>query len=253
MFYRILIFFLFGVFVVSAQNQVKVHSHNDYDQHIPFWEAFTSGAKSIEADIVLKDGELFVAHEKETIILGQTLEPMYLMPLQRAKNLYGEEHLEFQLMLDIKTDAYKTLDAIVELLDHYLKYLKPYDQTGVSVVISGNRPKEMDYDQYPKHIQFDCQNIITMPQDKWDRVAMISTNFKNLSNWNGKEEPKNLEKVEKFIDSAKQFGKPIRLWATPDTEKAWKTLMDLGIDFINTDNPKLVAAFLRRNPVSTKQ
>ncbi|WP_181899408.1 hypothetical protein [Flagellimonas nanhaiensis] len=234
-----------GFLSIKAQEEIKIHSHNDYHQRIPFWDAFTSGAKSIEADIILKDGELFVAHEEKSIALGQTLEPMYLLPLQRAKQLYGEEQLEFQLMLDVKTDAYKTLDAIVMLLDQYLRYLKPYNQTGVSIVISGNRPKEVDYDNYPEHIQFDCQNILTMPQDKWDKVAMISINFKKLSNWNGEGEPKNLEKVKEFIDSAKKFGKPIRFWGTPDTEGSWKTLIDLGIDFIGTDDPLAANSFIK--------
>ena len=33
-----------------AQNKTIVHSHNDYNQSVPFWNAFANGANSFEAD-----------------------------------------------------------------------------------------------------------------------------------------------------------------------------------------------------------
>ena len=47
---------------VFAQNSYKIHSHNDYAQELPFWYAYSSGASSIEADIFLRNNELYVAH-----------------------------------------------------------------------------------------------------------------------------------------------------------------------------------------------
>lgn len=243
-------FFLFVIGLLSlfhgfSQKEPKIHSHNDYQQRIPFWEAFSAGAQSIEADVILKDGVLYVAHEEESIVAGYTLEPMYLLPLERVKKLYGDEHLQFQLLLDIKTESYATLEAIMALLDQYISYLKPYNRTGVTVVISGNRPAESDYGNYPGYIQFDCQNIAAMPGDQWGKVAMISTNFKNLSDWNGESSAPDLDKVTEFTLEAKKHFKPVRLWATPDTELAWKTLMELGVDFINTDHPQAVSDFIK--------
>ncbi|MEZ4811477.1 MAG: hypothetical protein R2819_14050 [Allomuricauda sp.] len=236
-----------------AQSEIKIHSHNDYQQPIPFWGAFAAGAQSIEADILFKDGVLYVAHEDESIVSGYTLEPMYLLPLERVKKLYGDRRLEFQLMLDIKTEPYATLEAIMALLDQYINYLKPYNRTGVTVVISGNRPLESDYDRYPGYIKFDCQDMVAMPRDQWEKVAMISTNFKNLSGWDGLDVPTDLDKVAQFIAEAKKHSKPVRLWATPDTEMAWKTLMELGVDFINTDHPYLVKTYIESIPATEKQ
>ena len=242
--------FLFAIGILSifqgfSQEEPKIHSHNDYQQPIPFWGAFSAGAQSIEADILFKDGVLYVAHEEESIVSGHTLEPMYLLPLERVKKLYGDQRLNFQLMLDIKTEPYATLEAIMALLDQYINYLKPYNRTGVTVVISGNRPAESDYGKYPGYIKFDCQDMATMADSQWEKVAMISTNFKNLSSWDGVDAPTDLDKVAQFIAEAKKHSKPVRLWATPDSELAWKTLMELGVDFINTDHPQAVSEFLK--------
>jgi len=38
-----------------AQNY-SAHSHNDYEQKVPFWYALGAGAKSIEADVYLVNG-----------------------------------------------------------------------------------------------------------------------------------------------------------------------------------------------------
>ena len=41
---------------MAAQRSVMVHSHNDYRQSRPFWNAYTHHAASIEADVYLVDG-----------------------------------------------------------------------------------------------------------------------------------------------------------------------------------------------------
>ncbi|MEX0313752.1 MAG: phosphatidylinositol-specific phospholipase C/glycerophosphodiester phosphodiesterase family protein [Allomuricauda sp.] len=250
-----LLFFLVSGVISHAQHVVKIHSHNDYEQRIPFWDAFSAGAKSIEADVFLKDGKLLVAHEEENIDSKRTLETMYLLPLKRVQQMCGDGFLDFQLMIDVKTEAYTTLDAIIGLLEGYKTYLKPYNKRGVSVVISGSRPKEKDYNDYPRFISFDCQDVSTMPKEAWKRVAMISTGFHRLSDWNGVDTLKSEDSiaVKKYIDQAKKFSKPIRFWATPDTEKAWDILLRMGVDFVNTDYPHKVQIHFRTNNFPDKK
>ena len=50
-----------------AQETYKVHSHNDYEQELPFWYAYSNGAASIEADVFLKNGTLYVTHAENEI------------------------------------------------------------------------------------------------------------------------------------------------------------------------------------------
>lgn len=51
-------------FKLSAQ---LTHSHNDYEQKQPFYAAYHLGFDSIEADVYIKDNELFVAHDWDKI------------------------------------------------------------------------------------------------------------------------------------------------------------------------------------------
>jgi alkaline phosphatase len=58
-----------------------LHSHNDYKQNIPFLTAYYAGAGSIEADVYLLNGKLYVAHERNEIAEDRTLDELYLKPL----------------------------------------------------------------------------------------------------------------------------------------------------------------------------
>ena len=60
---------LLNVILAQAQmpSSYKIHSHNDYQQKVPFWNAFANGANSIEIDVFLVDNELFVAHAEHFI------------------------------------------------------------------------------------------------------------------------------------------------------------------------------------------
>lgn len=247
-----LLFFQCAFTLAIAQKNVGTHSHNDYEQRIPFWGAFSAGAKSIEADVFLIEGKLFVAHEEENIRPERTLETVYLLPLKRVEQMYGPESLEFQLMIDVKSEAYTTLLAIAKLLEKYKSYLKPHSENGISIVISGNRPQEKDYVNYPDFILFDCQDISGMPEQMWPKVAMISTSFRNFSKWDGTEDISEMDekKVREFVETARIFSKPIRLWATPDTEKAWDKLISWGVNYINTDKPDEVQSYLKKKVLS---
>jgi len=62
-----------GTYTVS-----NAHSHNDYEQKVPFWLAYNEGFGSIEADIFLRHDSLVVAHSEKELVLRRTLEAYYL-------------------------------------------------------------------------------------------------------------------------------------------------------------------------------
>ena len=99
-----------------AQNNAIIHSHNDYNQSVPFWNAFANGATSFEADIFLKDNNLFVAHNYEDISPSKTLEALYLKPLETVFNMEYKKEEQLILLIDIKSDAFKTLEKLIEVL-----------------------------------------------------------------------------------------------------------------------------------------
>lgn len=215
---------------------VKVHSHNDYQQDRPFIAAYQSGAHSIEVDIFLKGDTLFVTHDESDIKVGNPdLEVLYLRPLQSE---FEKGTLrEIQLLIDIKSDAKQTLLRLTAVLQSYQALI---ESRKVKWVISGNRPPPAKYETYPDYLLFDYQSLDDLRDPKiWDKVALISLPFYNYSNWDGKSELPETErqKISTIIKNAHEFKKPFRFWATPDTEIAWKTFAQLGMDFINTDQP----------------
>ena len=222
----------------SAQvsNEPRVHSHNDYEQDVPFWKAFSCGAQSIEADVILKGNTLYVAHSPNHIKQGRNIESLYLKPIQQALELYGIKN-PIQLLIDLKTDGTATLDTLVNLLKKYPEITK---SDMVKIVISGNRPETEDYTGYPKFISFDFQSL-DKPDSRavWQRVSLLSLDFGRYSTWNGKGKMPDTDykKIKKIVDTAHGYGKPFRFWNTPDTEVAWKLLIGMGVDYINTDHP----------------
>ncbi|RTE52053.1 alkaline phosphatase [Arenibacter aquaticus] len=239
------LFLIATPFCIGQQtNEFKIHSHNDYLQNAPFWGAYDHGANSIEVDVFLKNDTLFATHAEEDIISNHTIESLYLEPLQRALDLRLGKQQEVQLLVDIKSETYSTLDKIVSVLESYPKIIK---NPNLSFVISGNRPKPEQYQNYPNHILFDYQSLENISDQKaWDKVALISLPFHKFSQWNGKGRltASDLQKVKAVIEKAHSYNKPFRFWATPDSKTAWKAFHDLGVDYINTDVPDLSSAYL---------
>lgn len=222
----------------ESKTTFKLHSHNDYLQDVPFWIAYANQIESIEADVIYMDNELYVAHEKESIQEDRTLVSLYLDPIRKAFELNLGPPSTFQLLIDIKTEPYTTLKKLEEVLKDYGDILTG-NQAKVNIVVSGNRPQINDYGNYPDYMQFDYQSITAVADLPLDKIALVSLNFNQLSSWKGEDIMAEQEEKElkKAIEIAHNLNKPIRFWATPDSKRAWKTLLDLGVDYINTDKP----------------
>ena len=101
----------FSALSIQAQKKYtsgNTHSHNDYEQAQSFTLAYQHGFGSIEADIWLKDGNIFVAHDAKDIRPSRTLAALYLQPidsiLRLNKAIYPHGR-QLQLLIDIKTEA----------------------------------------------------------------------------------------------------------------------------------------------------
>lgn len=229
-----------------------IHSHNDYQRPIPFYEAYVNGASSIEIDVHLSKGELYVAHDFEDIQTNRTFQELYIKPLLGLlKNGLIDSSINgrsLQYLVDIKSESYNTLVKLISIISHYPELFGDGTNSGlVQVIISGNGPKPKGYAKYPSFIMFDGRPNIDYSAKELNRIALISTNFRKHSVWNGKGRliDKDLEKVNKVISSAHNIGKPIRFWATPDSKSSWEALSQLGVDYLNTDNPKAVSQYFK--------
>lgn len=237
------LFYAVALSLLQAQ-EYKIHSHNDYLQDVPFWSALANGLNSIEVDILLKNDTLYATHGEADIRMGRTIENLYLQPLQTALSLGLGSDQEIQLLVDIKSEAHATMKKLLSVLEQYPGII---ESSKVSIVISGNRPRVDEYANYPDHIKFDYQSLESPnPVKAWEKIALISLDFKTFSDWNGKGRftAEDYQTLKEVIDTAHGYGKPFRFWGAPDSKTAWKAFTALGVDFINTDDPYAAASYV---------
>lgn len=215
----------------------KIHAHNDYETEKPFWGAFEVGAHSIEVDVFLKNNTLFVTHAEKDIMPSYTLDELYLKPLE---SVLVQMQDTLQLLVDIKSEAYTTLDALMLLLDAH----PSLQQSKIKFVISGNRPEEKHFRNYPAYLFFDYQKIDKLPTDL-SKIALLSLPFYRFSSWHGEGTIAEEKELLDIIQKAHAAGLPIRFWATPDCPMAWLKLKNMGVDFINTDRPQKISLFMK--------
>ena len=250
------VFLLFALFYclsfeVTAQKQ-RIHSHNDYLRKEPFYEAFKAGCASIEADIFLKEGNLYVAHEEKSIQSNLTFATLYLEPLSKIYRQKRFKNSNIQLLIDLKTAAEPTLKALVSEIEKYPELFEnKRSRMKISFVISGNRPKPSEYKVFPAYIKFDCQELESLDQLDKDRVALVSFSFQKFSKWygSGNLSEEDRSKISAVVNKVHSIHKRIRFWGTPDTEKAWQIFSELGIDYINTDKPSACGAYFKVEPI----
>ena len=225
---------------------IKMHSHNDYHQNVPFWKALSLGFNSIEADILLKNDTIFVAHEASEIISKRNVENLYIQPIQKMIRLGFGVNQTLQLLIDIKTETKATLTKLIDVVEKYPEIIK---NKNISIVISGNRPKVSQYVHFPDFISFDHQSLVGVAdQLTWDKVALISLNFKKYSRWDGRQPltDEEYDSISSIIDKAHSLGKPFRFWGIPDSSISWETFYEMGLDFINTDDPVGLSNFMNK-------
>ncbi len=240
------ILFFIVLQLVSAQQKgsFKIHSHNDYAQNVPFWNAYSNGLNSIEVDVFLKNNTLYATHGENEIKPDRTIENLYLLPILKAISLKLGSQQPIQLLVDIKSEPYTTLKALMNVLEKYPDILH---NENIAIVISGNRPKVNEYINYPDYIKFDYQRLEDLQIGSfWDKVALISLDFGKFSTWNGKGRltVEDYDIIKDVIDKAHSYDKPFRFWGSPDSKTAWKTFLELGVDFINTDMPYESSTYL---------
>ncbi|MGJ1269765.1 alkaline phosphatase [Sphingobacterium spiritivorum] len=241
---------------ISSDLQIKGHSHNDYAQDIPYYKAYYAGMESIEADVFLRDGVLYVAHDKSEIKKDKTLESVYLSPIAKVMkendgHVFKNRRKKLQLMIDIKEDHVAVLDALIRLLSSRPELAdRSKNPDAVKIVISGDRPAPSDFKKYPQWISFD--GLVGQPYtaDQWKRIAMLSADLKAYTNWNGKGTPvpADKEKIKAAVAVAKQQHIPFRFWGNHDSPNTWQELHKLGVYWINTDQPEALARFIDRLP-----
>ncbi|MCC8173590.1 MAG: alkaline phosphatase [Odoribacter sp.] len=252
--FTILFLFLILVLNVHAQEyhvNKNTHSHNDYFQNVPFYTAYGNRFASIEIDVFLRGDELYVAHEPAEIKENRTIERLYIQPLLEQIELNeGKIYPEggsLQFLIDLKTEAEPTLRCLETKLQPIRRYFDTHtNPQAVRLVISGNTPFPDKFKDFDSIFYFDGRPNIRYTADQMERIALYSAPFAYFSNWNGlgRIPEKEYQAVKHLVDSIHTLGKPVRFWGNPDTKTTWQCFVKLGVDYINTDSPNQLAAFL---------
>lgn len=233
-------------------NVSNAHSHNDYEQELPFWQAYYANFGSIEADVFLVNGKLWVAHTEKELSPDRTLESLYLDNISKQiklnkGNIYSDPGKKLQLLIDVKQDYKATLSTLVTTLK---KYPEITGNPGVKIVITGDRPQPGDFKNYPDYLFFDGDLDKSYTSDELKRVGLFSADLQGLVKWNGKGIPRDeeTENIKKAVAAAHAQQKPVRFYGAPDFPNAWLNFIDLGVDYINTDHIPDLKKFLNTIP-----
>ncbi len=252
--------FSFVILITSIAQEYtssSIFAHNDYVHPIPFYTAYYQQVGFIEADVFLQQNELMVAHTKEEIEEGKTLDELYFKPLLQKITkhegfVYANHTKSLTLMIDLKTDGVATLSELVKQLKKYSKLLSC---STLQIAVSGNVPDRSQWSNYPDFIHFDGRPGIAYTENQLSRISMISTSFKDLAQWNGKGvlTQSEHEKLTTLIDAVHVKGKKIRFWGAPDFVNAWLTWMKLKVDVIGTDDVSGLSDFIKSKSKNTFQ
>jgi hypothetical protein len=239
---------------------VQAHSHNDNERPRPLAEALEHGFCSIEADVNLIGGQLLVGHTEGETKPGDTLQSLYLDPLlKRVRRNHGRVYPggpTVTLLIDIKTEAGPTWEVLRGVLAKYAEMLTEFRDGqsapgAVLVLLSGSNPRKELRDENVRYAALDGQvddldgyfgNFSTslMPQ--------VSEDWRFQFDWDATR-PLSAPAVAKlmaFVEKAHAQGRRIRFYAAPDNELAWSTLLDAGVDIINTNRLDALRDFLLR-------
>lgn len=223
------------------------HSHNDYLQKRPLWDALENGFTSLEIDIyTAADSTLRVSHLPFSLNAKPTLDELYLRPLkqwidQNRGRVYPDTDLVLTLMIDLKGNGTVTYPLLKKALLPYREYITRYRQRALypgplRILLSGNRPVELlaaDEEQWfsldaPLGNPYVGQNV------RVDREsAPYAAYFKKSGNGTLSETER--EKLRGFVQHTTKNGHELRFWAAGNNPKRWQTLADAGVTVLNAD------------------
>ncbi len=245
---------------VSAQTEpvslLQAHAHNDYLHARPLLDALEHGFCSVEADIYLVDGKLLVAHDRSKVQPERTLEKLYLDPLrQRVRRNGGRVYPggpEVTLLIDLKTDWPRTYPVLRSVLTNYSDMLTTFENgvthsNAIRAILTGNRAPAMFTNEIVRVAALDGTLTDLDSSASAALIPWISSNWRATFKWqgNGAIPPDEQRRLKEIVVKTHQHGRRVRFWGAPDNPVFWSTILDAGVDLINTDDLAGAESFLR--------
>ncbi len=241
---------------VDVVPQSRAHAHNDYYHKRPLLDALQHGFTSVEADVILQEGDLMVGHSRFELREDRTLTALYLAPLaKRVSENDGQVYRtakRFILLIDFKTSGAASLAVLRKQLKPYLHMLTRYENGkvypgAVTIVISGSRPVAEVAALKTRYVFIDGRFPDLRTKISSDLVPLVSAPWNGTFSWQGYGDisAQELEKLRAIIKAAHEQGKLVRFWAVPHSENLWQVFYNEGIDLINADDLPRLQKFLK--------
>ncbi|KAH8807042.1 hypothetical protein DL96DRAFT_1629577 [Flagelloscypha sp. PMI_526] len=249
---------------LAATAPLPIHSHNDYTRNVPLMDALDNSVTSIEADLWLKDGQLYVAHTEGDINKSITFTSLYVQPIldiiegRKASPIKLSVENPLQLLIDFKSDGNASYGPILAALEPlrsagHLTTFKDgvLKQGAVTAIGSGNTPLAKVLAASPRDLFFDAP-LATLtstppaPGVDWSKELspLASVDFGSVNGVLGTIYTGIFgtvtsdvhDKIVKQIQEAHAKGVKTRYWDAPNKEKLYIELLHDGSDWLNTDH-----------------
>ncbi len=238
------------------------YAHRDCEYDPPLWRSLQAGFSFIEADVYSLFGRTLVAHDPGQLRPWRSLEVLYLEPLRhyvQQRGVLFADKTPLWLFIDVKTPAGASYTALHKLLASYSDVLTRFtpqtvQQAAVTIIISGNRIPYAQAAALPlRYAALDGRagdlGVHTDPKV----MPVISDNWRKHFHWSGQGPMPTGErqKLETMVTTAHQHGQKLRFWGTPDDatperKAVWDTLLEAGVDLLNTDDLEGLRGYLER-------
>lgn len=243
----------------TVQPLERAHAHNDYEHDRPLLDALDRGFTSVEADVWLVDGELYLGHDGPD--LTRTLRSTYLDPLaQRVRDnggrVYPRWRDSLRLLVDVKSEGTAAWPVIEAQLREYPSMVTTYragkvHERAVTAVISGNRDLPAMQAATTRWSFYDGRLADLLGPNPASLMPLVSDNWTRHFTWRGVGPMPEVEraKLREIVRTAHAKGYEVRFWATPDVagperEAVWRELVAADVDAVNTDDLSGLQRFL---------
>lgn len=229
----------------TPRSLLSAYSHNDYLNPHPLQDALALGYQGVEADYVLVEGELLVAHGRAEAMRGRTLEALYLAPLRERVRRCGwvqSPNRPFLLTIEYKERGLQGYQALHELLKKYADILSTQRAPGaVQVVLVGWHPslRELAADsiQLARVQARITRSGVSVPEGDTALVGLVSLDYGKTMEWKGSgalssEDRRTLE----YITAGRNLlpGRLVRAYDVPLIPEVYTLLLSSGVDVIGS-------------------
>lgn len=257
------ILFFSPLFLVAQTRIPVAHSHNDYLQKRPLYEAIELGFGSIEIDICLTNKkELKVAHIPWFLGGKKDIDELYFAPIakmieEKDQRFNYSKEFPLQLLIDFKKNADSTYKYLKVVFIKYAKYITQYKngkviyQGQLEINITGHQPWKalmsdsityclMDGPIWLTDSSIEHRGFSDIDTSRLKFMGRVANDWQSLMAFkkNFKSEDEFYSSVRANLQQYHDHGLTTRFHGVPNNEKAWKFIYKCGAYWFNVDKLK---------------